>query len=1650
MGLGKTYSTKYLLDSNNSSGVAGQVLSTTSTGIDWADANTLPGSGLWLENGNDIYNSNSGNVGIGTTSPAKQLQLRGSAPFIRLEEDSASNKRLDLWVDPTSAVAYIGANQSAQQLSFQTGNSDRIRILNNGNVGIGTTSPNEKLEVSGKVYIESQGVDWNETTPGLVRGALHFDPVGSGADDTGNAITFGASDRLNGVNAQAGIYTRSDGTYGTKMYFATTDSYSSGSKTAMMIDYTGNVGIGTTSPDKLLDVSSDSTPTIRITNTLQSSSNYTIGAFEFYSEDASNPGGARVLSSILCVNNAGSAVPNGELAFYTALGGGSGAAATEKMRITNAGGISFGSTGTAYGTSGQVLTSAGNTSPTWVTPTTGTVTGSGVTGILPYWTNGPGGVLGDSIVAQGSQRIQISSGGGSLLMGQWDGSNNRIESASRPLFITSYTSPIKLGISGSTTMTIESSNVGIGTTSPAYKLDVSGGDARIANGSTATLYMNNSNNYLYGDANGVGIVGAGNNFRVKTNNSERLRIIQNGNVGIGTTTPNTALQINQSTTVPLLVHRPSNTSFDPHGIGFSTRNDAVDGGLGDVRSGIFSDYNGDLFLAAAQSSITTSPLASSRLFIEGSNGNVGIGTTSPGVKLDVSDVIRGRNSIRVDAASTGSPYLGLYQNGGEKAYLQYQDSGDKLVLQSDGYFALKTGGESDRITVLGNGNVGIGVTGPLSKLHVNGGNISIQNVDSSSPYTASGKLRFLGRYDRYLGGINTVNTGSYPEYDNGLDFYVQRDTFDAAGHFAMRINHLGNVGIGTTSPDTSLTIKTGSSAGLAKISSDGNGAAYSANGDVQFYTNNSAYAINFFSANKGSNLMRITDGGNVGIGTTSPSAKLDVAGTGNFTGLVSGITPVAAANFVTKAYVDGSGGGTGPFLPLAGGTISGTPGTLLISGLSNYTGLTVKGAGASRPAITWSNVSQGDLGIIYGTENSALVIATGASGLAALTLDSSQNATFAGDVSLGDAKFIKWGNGNQQILGNNTSGLSLYSNGERMRILTNGNVGIGTTSPTNLLSLRKDVAGGDVAIYLQNYNSVVGSTDETVSIKFAHGNDGGSGYVGAKIVGGKEGDFESSPANVKGFMSFYTNEGSLTSQVEQMRINGDGNVGIGTTSPLGKLMVRDDIAGAPTRLIVSNNGTAQSGTSARLSFYEGTSEKGYIERRRDGSGKIAFVTPADDNPFVWENPTGEIMRINNSKVGIGTTAPTRTLDVRTDSGVLIKGATGTANAKISFLPASGGRQYDLGNVGADFRIFDASAGVTRMYFDNDGNTGIGTTTPGYKLDVVSAGDGLLSLTGATKPAMIFKVGTAVVGGIQAQANTSLNVSAYGTSSLNLQTAGTAPRLTILTGGNVGINQTAPAGILHVQDAVTGDTSQFLITNGTGATLRMGITGSGTNENAHILTNSGEDLEFQIGKAADATTPSVIFKSGGNVGIGTNSPNTQLEILNNNDQPATLRLSSSVSDGDAVAAIISFQNEAGGGGVQGRIENIATEDDTTVFKFYNDNSSSPSMTLNDSGNMTIAGTLTQNSDVRLKENIKPIESALDKVKQMQGVEFNKINSSTKEIGVVAQEIEKIIPELVLEDKEGIKSVAYGNITAVLIEAIKEQQKQIEELKQQLNK
>ena len=97
-----------------------------------------------------------------------------------------------------------------------------------------------------------------------------------------------------------------------------------------------------------------------------------------------------------------------------------------------------------------------------------------------------------------------------------------------------------------------------------------------------------------------------------------------------------------------------------------------------------------------------------------------------------------------------------------------------------------------------------------------------------------------------------------------------------------------------------------------------------------------------------------------------------------------------------------------------------------------------------------------------------------------------------------------------------------------------------------------------------------------------------------------------------------------------------------------------------------------------------------------------------------------------------------------------------------------------------------------------------------------------------------------------------------------------------------------------------------------------------------------------------------------------------------------------------------------------------------------------------GNFTATGNITAYSDSRLKKDVKTIEGALDKTKALRGVEFTRIEDDAKSIGVIAQELEAVLPELVLTDDEGMKSVNYAQITGLLIEAVKELSAKVDEL------
>jgi len=108
---------------------------------------------------------------------------------------------------------------------------------------------------------------------------------------------------------------------------------------------------------------------------------------------------------------------------------------------------------------------------------------------------------------------------------------------------------------------------------------------------------------------------------------------------------------------------------------------------------------------------------------------------------------------------------------------------------------------------------------------------------------------------------------------------------------------------------------------------------------------------------------------------------------------------------------------------------------------------------------------------------------------------------------------------------------------------------------------------------------------------------------------------------------------------------------------------------------------------------------------------------------------------------------------------------------------------------------------------------------------------------------------------------------------------------------------------------------------------------------------------------------------------------------------------------------------------------------------------PSTTLQVSGTITCTD-INSTSDIKLKENIHSINNPLDKVMQINGVGFRWKDTKEEALGVIAQDIEEVLPELVKENDHH-KSVNYNGLIGVLIEAVKEQQRQILELKAQLN-
>ena len=428
-----------------------------------------------------------------------------------------------------------------------------------------------------------------------------------------------------------------------------------------------------------------------------------------------------------------------------------------------------------------------------------------------------------------------------------------------------------------------------------------------ARGGSAGMFLQNADG-----SDGMFI--ANDHVRFETAGSERMRINNAGNVGIGTSTPQQKLDIKSDpintdqpvritnsvsdTHTGLFLNGTGGTVGEKYGMQFGAYNQYSIGGIFGVLDSTSGSTSGDITFDMGNGTSSGALVERMRITHE---GNVGIGTTTPTARLDIlTNSATGTNSIdrhvrfRADngeqrfdfdiGRSGNSSQLGMY-NGSEVKTVQISTVGDS-------YF--------------NGGDVGIGETSIDARLHITAASSSgISNIKLESP--GASKWAF---------GIPASQT-----------YFALDDTNDnLTTPKLVVLKTSGNVGIGTTSPGNKLVVRGPSSDANG---GDGNVAQFegpSGTNGFQVYVNDTLNNTGIQTKN-GDSFIINPAAGNVGIGVT-PTTKLHVAGTGLFTGLVSGITPVAAANFVTKAYVDGSGGGTGPFLPLAGGTMTGTNGVI--------------------------------------------------------------------------------------------------------------------------------------------------------------------------------------------------------------------------------------------------------------------------------------------------------------------------------------------------------------------------------------------------------------------------------------------------------------------------------------------------------------------------------------------------------------------------------------------------------------------------------------------------------------------------------------------------------------------------------------------------
>jgi hypothetical protein len=473
------------------------------------------------------------------------------------------------------------------------------------------------------------------------------------------------------------------------------------------------------------------------------------------------------------------------------------------------------------------------------------------------------------------------------------------------------------------------------------------------------------------------------------------------------------------------------------------------------------------------------------------------------------------------------------------------------------------------------------------------------------------------------------------------------------------------------------------------------------------------------------------------------------------------------------------------------------------------------------------------------------------------------------------------------------------------------------------------------------------------------------------------------------YLSFSTNN------LERVRVIANGNVGIGLINPAYKLDVSGDINITGSFRI---NGVAIGGGSGTVT---GTGTANYIAK---WSG-----TSAIGNSLIFDNGTN---------VGIGTASPTQSLTVVMNSGtnatgIVIKAINDGGTASQPALNYVNGSGNNIAQIVADngtgYLAFNMGASNTeRMRITSGGNVGIGTSSPIRRLEVASDGSnwisGTFSGTGGTDKVVIGNLSMPTIGGHNSALNAWSNFAVAGVNIIFAPYGSESMRLT--DSGILGVGTNSPS----TGFGGTINNVKLALRNGTpgqaGGTSVL-LIGGDNNHYSYIEAQhtGGGNTYLSFGTSTGAVNPTEKMRitSGGKIGIGTSNPTEKLNVYTN-ELIWGINIQHGYTSGTQY--YMNFQNSSGG----------------------------------QTGSIMGNGTMTSyniTSDYRLKEDLKPI-SGLEKVNKINVYDFKWKNSNERMDGVVAHELQEILPYAVTGIKDGKdnQQVDYSKIVPVLVQAIKE--------------